>query len=641
MENDTRKRHLSYLVFELTTSGKDHLDENKMKQLKKICKHSEFYVIILWEHLQKQLKKQHAEIRLSAFQICDEIFHRSHCFRELLLKDFTDFAAQTIGFDRKNPLPKPKPVAKTMQQKAIEAIQRWYDKFKDGYHTLRMGYKYLKEVKKVDFEELTARTEEERQRILEDERKAEETKQKKIGKVREEMEQNCDDIKDCLTQFHNSFKLLIPDLHDFYIPYDDEGTSEGEHSKESSVASMNCVKDDGDNKEEYGSSYMREHGLTKGTNVKIDMDEVKKIQETNDNDIIIASIQEQSELLMSKYFPLVKKWEQSIMQYSAGNTELMKRIIEEKNKVERALKIYSSMNIVKSKAVKKDKDDSDSDDDFIDVPEKTCETPVPESVLLGIGSSVRNVSSVYGTTSKSSKTSTRHDDDPLNQPSTSGLQNMTKKVSPKSTNKNKTPQKKCPDSFLEENWVPPAKMQNNMAGLSQVWVANDDLHEEVEGKSTGILGIDTCIVDYQLEFEPVKWECRAPLPSGRLCPRMDRERCPLHGPIIPRDLIGQPVSSEDIKREKEEKERQERENPAWQDPELLAAIHAETGVDLDMKKAKLRKRKHPNLTNLKELGNTPKRRLANKVFSKKALRRVNAALAKANSANSRGHFNFG
>jgi len=29
-------------------------------------------------------------------------------------------------------------------------------------------------------------------------------------------------------------------------------------------------------------------------------------------------------------------------------------------------------------------------------------------------------------------------------------------------------------------------------------------------------------ITFEGKFEPVKWACRAPLPSGKLCPRRDR-----------------------------------------------------------------------------------------------------------------------
>ncbi|KAJ3052531.1 hypothetical protein HK097_006097 [Rhizophlyctis rosea] len=37
--------------------------------------------------------------------------------------------------------------------------------------------------------------------------------------------------------------------------------------------------------------------------------------------------------------------------------------------------------------------------------------------------------------------------------------------------------------------------------------------------------------------------CRAPLKRGGLCPRRDLRRCPIHGPIVPRDDEGEPLDA--------------------------------------------------------------------------------------------------
>ena len=39
-----------------------------------------------------------------------------------------------------------------------------------------------------------------------------------------------------------------------------------------------------------------------------------------------------------------------------------------------------------------------------------------------------------------------------------------------------------------------------------------------------IVALTTRTMSYTGKFEPVKWKCRAPLPSGKLCERMDREK---------------------------------------------------------------------------------------------------------------------
>jgi len=47
--------------------------------------------------LMKQLHIKHSEVRLSVYQMTDELFQRSHKFRELLLEDFQAFIALTTG----------------------------------------------------------------------------------------------------------------------------------------------------------------------------------------------------------------------------------------------------------------------------------------------------------------------------------------------------------------------------------------------------------------------------------------------------------------------------------------------------------------------------------------------------------------
>lgn len=59
---------------------------------------------------------------------------------------------------------------------------------------------------------------------------------------------------------------------------------------------------------------------------------------------------------------------------------------------------------------------------------------------------------------------------------------------------------------------------------------------------------------------------------------------------------------------------------AWQDPEFMKDVEAATGVDLGSsrysKKGKGKKKKHPNLTDLRERANTSRARLEKKVFAK-------------------------
>ena len=95
------------------------------------------------------LSKDHAEIRLSSFQLIDDLFTRSHLFRELLISDFQLFTKLVTGVDSDQSLPPPKPVSEQLKEKSLLAIRNWNEKFGDGYPKLRLGYNYLKFNKKV------------------------------------------------------------------------------------------------------------------------------------------------------------------------------------------------------------------------------------------------------------------------------------------------------------------------------------------------------------------------------------------------------------------------------------------------------------------------------------------------------------
>ena len=113
-------------------------------------------------------------------------------------------------------------------------------------------------------------------------------------------------------------------------------------------------------------------------------------------------------------------------------------------------------------------------------------------------------------------------------------------------------------------------------------------------------------------------ECRARLPSGKLCPRRDQIKCPFHGHIVPRDNNGLPIDEEDRKREEAIKAKGP---PDWQNPQLLKELKASIGIDLTVKKGK-RKKKYPELQDIKETENNSRKRLEKRVFKKSVRERV-------------------
>lgn len=122
----------------------------------------------------------------------------------------------------------------------------------------------------------------------------------------------------------------------------------------------------------------------------------------------------------------------------------------------------------------------------------------------------------------------------------------------------------------------------------------------------------TRVMNFEGKFVPVKWKCRAVMPNGKLCPRMDRVKvccvltvksrtfkrtpavelktnvtkslvlqCPFHGKVIARDEEGRPTDPQDIARlAQQEAHRQEAGAADWEDRELQADIEAQTGKQL-------------------------------------------------------------
>lgn len=97
----------------------------------------------------KDLSKKHAQVRLSAFQVLNELFNRSNRFRELLSSDFKKFAGLVTGTDPALPLPPPKDAAAQLKRRSVLAIREWNQKFGTGYPELKLGFNYLKFNRKV------------------------------------------------------------------------------------------------------------------------------------------------------------------------------------------------------------------------------------------------------------------------------------------------------------------------------------------------------------------------------------------------------------------------------------------------------------------------------------------------------------
>ncbi|NXQ29826.1 UVSSA protein, partial [Alaudala cheleensis] len=441
-------QRLAELVEELTTSGEPRLEPGRMKELKKICKSSEEHISHAYHLLLTRLQEEHAEMRFSAFQVVQELFARSHQFRTLLISNFQEFLELTVGIDHEQPLPPPKEVAQKLRKAAIKAVQDWHEKYGEAYKQLSLGYHFLKQNKKVDFQDVHARTVAERRREEEKQKRLENIYKEKVKRTEKEMEELSQEITDTLTEMENCFQLLMPDPFNFGVNNIDLELSKQRSAHEARPASpwcfqgevnpsslgcmddeqpccskdilpvSQCVTADGNKEEDEkpeqkeldgGTSldiqysgpalddddyqtFVRNHGLIShkySLDLEVSTADIK-VQENEDNTAIINSVMDAHKLLRNKFWPSVQSWIQ-LLTRAGINDDRLRCAIELKNKLEAAMKKYKEMNISfkarKRKVMKASDDDDDEDeDDFVEVPEKEGYEPhIPDHLRKEYG----------------------------------------------------------------------------------------------------------------------------------------------------------------------------------------------------------------------------------------------------------------
>lgn len=737
-------QRLAELVEELTTSGESRLEPGKMKELKKICKSSDEHISHAYHLLFTRLHEEHAEMRFSAFQIVQELFSRSHQFRTLVISNFQDFLELTVGTDHEQPLPPPKEVAQKLRKEAVKSVQEWHEKYGEAYKKLALGYHFLKQNKKVDFEDVRARTMAERRREEEKQKRLDNIYKEKAKRAEKEMEEMSPEIAGTLTEMENCFRLLLPDPFDFAVhdtelePNEQMSANEGRPaSPRSSQMEMNqsylgclddeqpccskdivsvsqCVRtdteldekqekpeqkdldegtcsevqtgvpaldDDDDDDDDY-QTFVRNHGLVSHKyTLDIEISTDIKVHENEDNTAIINNIMDAHKLLRNKFWPSVQSWIQ-LFTKAGVNDDRLRCAIDLKNKLETAMKKYKEMNISfkarKRKVMKAlDDDDDEDEDEFVEVPEKEGYEPyIPDHLRKEYGLEPRSPPKALvektsaGPAPLSSRSQLKGNEDELDPTCAAATLKLIRDKLPKLPSPRASDSATTDPAGLEEPDSKRRKLEEERAkaplmpfGLDLHYWGQDqpsagkilrfasehrfwapsEVEEEVENKEISEM-LKTRYITFAGKFEPVKHKCRARMPDGRLCERQDRIKCPFHGKIIPRDESGIPINAEDRAREEKMRFEKQAAQPEWRDPEFMREIEAATGVDLGSSKIygkegkkKGKKKKYPNLTDLKQQADTSRSRLEKKVFNKGAMKRVVKAM---NRVDQRKHEKF-
>ncbi|CAI6367465.1 unnamed protein product [Macrosiphum euphorbiae] len=558
-------------------------------------KKSSIYIDRVHALLFHQLKEKHSQIRLSALRICDRLFKKFEHFRKLIIVDISILLKLTVNTDAGRTLPPPKKFATDLELYSIRCIKEWNDEFgKDFKDEFNFVFKYLNKYKKIDFESMTVRSitnarlledREQRQRRLNDE---------KLKKIETEINELEPEITIAARTLESCLELLIPTPEEFFIPEAEEESAPPLNSSElSSTDSGRKIVTEIESADE--NERYRETGIidpvAHTVTVTLRPDFRKRVKKSEDNLAIIESANEQVKLISDKYLPKIKKWLQDIAKISNG--ELLKRTIELKRSL---TDLTSRENKI---TYYEDDDDCSSDSDMEEVLPQSSADDLLAQCLAKPDNNTQNDGRA-----DSSKVLERDDN-----------RNSVVAVP-------KLPFDIDLYHWEDEQLTAPRILPTNQDGHT-FWTSNSVMETDCDGivQPGGSENLRTRVIEFTGKFERVERQCRAPLPSGRLCPREDRFKCPFHGRIVLRDELGRVVDPENkIVLEKEKKQTV----PDWQDPQLLRDIQRQTGVDLTMPKKGSRKnrKKSSNLTNLKKEQDTPRARLEKKVFKKSSVKKV-------------------
>ncbi|XP_057705493.1 UV-stimulated scaffold protein A isoform X2 [Corythoichthys intestinalis] len=303
MELSQRDR-LSELVEELTTSGQLQLCKEKTKEIKKICKESIDCINHAYHSIMSQLNQDHAEIRLAAFHLASELFPKSHHFRTLLVDNFQEFLELTVETNFERPLPPPQPVARKLRSLAVQTIQSWQSSYGSAYKKLELGFHFLKQFKKVDFQDAEARTIAERAREAERQRKMERIYKERLEAAIRDLEDSSTDIEVALKELDSCLMLLLPqfsllDSHTVNLPTQTSAGCllEDEHP----CCSKNLMNDTTDQIKE--SKEMRRKGESDSNNGE-ELERKKKKNKCKRSEIKELNSRDKPEMVMGQRYKM-------------------------------------------------------------------------------------------------------------------------------------------------------------------------------------------------------------------------------------------------------------------------------------------------------------------------------------------------
>ena len=448
-----------------------------------------------------------------------------------------------------------------------------------------------------------------------------------VSKTLTNFEMQVDAFKDCIFEANTCFDLLSPE------------------------AAPQVLAPQGNEKSEDTSAQKTNGAKVKKSVVAITINHLKilTVQETPDNSSVIQVLDDRIHQAKKSFIPRLDKWIEELIKNNGEQKEVLP-LIKMKERLDRICIKYNKLEIQrtskrKRRIVQKEANESD-DSDFEEVNEDDELDKIPEEKRLKLAMAL-NKPKPGVSDLKNSKRFVTDGEEPCSSgtgPNTALETKSKRKVNPlnksKGVNLMKTVMKS--DAELE------AEMDESDFGLQQYAIARfESLHrfwapkdveiEEMDINTVRTLNPRYCHVPGK--FEPVVWACRAPMKSGKTCPRMDRFKCPLHGKVIPRDKEGKPNGkSGDLFSKSEMLTSKKSNGETWE--EVEKEVEKLTGEKLNYSKIKKKREVKPtNLVSLtKTAPVTSRSRIEKKIMNPRALRSVSKKTDKMENARNRSAF---
>uniref|UniRef100_A0AC34RH53 UV-stimulated scaffold protein A n=1 Tax=Panagrolaimus sp. JU765 TaxID=591449 RepID=A0AC34RH53_9BILA len=486
---------------------KRDLEQRSLTRLKSIIKAKTDLIPEFEKYLMENLTSQDSDKRLCIVLISDYFFQRSHAFRTVLLDDLQEFLTYTMELDPLYyPLPGPTKAAILLKKETQNVFKLWDGKFADGYPKLRRTMTMLMKSKKFNFDRVDGLTAVERTR-QDAERKRIEIVNKRIqDEIYKEFVDSRVHFEEALMEAKTTLDLLFPDFR---------------QETEMETKTNGVVTD-----------------MPEKVFVSIPNSGMMMVEKSDDNMVLLNALNDSKKILASNSKKL-KEWLEKLSKHEGSGetfeamTKLQREMTNEFRRCKELKVVEKRKALLNKKTIISEEEDSDDDDGFetVDLSVKDPEgfanefSEKAEEVLIPELSSVPDEEPQP--VKKPPKKKTR--DEPVDcEPGPSFKKTISAPVLSFGLDL----------KYWGQDVVPADLVDNSRLDGLNFWRPPD--HERIGQESED--AYKTRLITFVGEMPEITRSCRAPLPSGKLCPRMDRKTCPLHGPIIDRDEQGNPVN---------------------------------------------------------------------------------------------------